>query len=38
LGKAFCVVIFYPFLKIAVSCKMTFTQNYLHPQTIGQGQ
>jgi hypothetical protein len=31
LGKAFGNVIFYPFLKIAVSCKMTFTQNYLHP-------
>jgi hypothetical protein len=34
LGKAFCVVIFYPFLKIAVSCKMTFTQNYLHPPEL----
>jgi hypothetical protein len=36
LGKTFkallCgVVIFYLFHKIAVSCKMTFTQNYLHP-------
>ncbi|PKO42369.1 MAG: hypothetical protein CVU29_11930 [Betaproteobacteria bacterium HGW-Betaproteobacteria-22] len=31
MGKAFGKVIFNPFLKIAVSCKMTFTQNYLHP-------
>jgi hypothetical protein len=31
LGKAFGEVVFYPFLKIAVFYKMTFTQNYLHP-------
>ena len=27
-------VIFIPFLKNAVSSKMTFTQNYLHPPSI----
>ena len=36
MGRAFCVVIFIPFLKNAVSCKMTFTQNYLYPQKVIQ--